>query len=294
MPDDLPNPGGSNAVDLGKRQAAPEASITPISSHPIAVGVDTGPLVNTTGYLESPGNSSNPRQPYSPRKSSEGQSSMEQLGTNSMTSRSPSPPPTRDLPPQVQNKSIKSALDHEVTTVNMPEDKAELSNLAVSLTNGSQEVDTARSNNSSAIKDSTAPLSIVKLASTPILAERLESEPDHPTKLAAVATDLPHSRPVSSGRDLLPGEVTQPPAVTKNLNADFVDKRESERQRSASAENSRSIDSERNVHVGGGLDRRLSIESSNSLVATMRERYDTLPVSSHFTIYQYVVHIIVR
>jgi hypothetical protein len=220
------------------------------------------------------------------------QLSTEQLNTHPVASRSPSPQMVRDVPPLViQKKPSKSEPDLSIQTVTEPEVTVDMNDSSVSVSNRSEEIDGTRSKDSSAISDSTRYSTNVEVAFTDMArrAEKPDLDPDHSTKLEAEATHV--FGPLSSGCEALPSERTQlDPA--KKLHTDFVDEREGERQYAASPETARLPESGKDVHVGGDLNRRFSVESSSSLVATMRERYDVRPVSHHVHYSQYNVQMI--
>ena len=283
MPGDLPDPSINDGIDLGKSHPVP---VSPVPSLPVASGANIGSPANTSEDTALSTSSSNPRAPNSIRKTSD-HSGMEQLRTYPVASRPPSPPTTGDIMTHALQNNFVSELDHQpFTPSNRPEDMVDSGGSAISSSNRSLAmVDSSRLNDSAAVANSTSHLSNVEVVSTDNQQRSVENPeftPDHAIKLTIKGTELPSSQPVPSSPNYLPSERGQL-KVAKKPNVDVVNEREPERQTAGSPENTRPL--EGGISVGGrSLDRRSSIESSNSIVATMRERYDTPSVSYYFTL----------
>lgn len=286
MPGDLPDLGINDSVYPKDSHGAPNAQ-TP--SQPTAASFDMGHLVNTAEAPESPTSSPNLKLPNPIRKLSEDQFGTEQPGTHTTASRSPSPLTTRDPPLRVVQKPSKSEPDPGVQMANEPEN-TDTNNSSVSVSTRSREMDGTSSKDSSAFTSSATYSTNVELPvmDTQRRAEQPDLNPDHSTKLELGATQQLQS--MTSSREYLPNEGVQLDAAKKH-HPDLVKEREAEEQYPASLDNTRLPESGRDVIVGGGVTRRLSVESSSSLVAAMRERYDTPPVSYCVTSQQYTIQI---
>lgn len=271
MPGDLPDMSINDGADFGKSYATPGTLMTPL---PTPADANIRSLVNAAEDAESSTSSSNSRLPNTIWKSSEDQSITEQVRTYPMASLPSSPPSSRDVTTFSQpNKSPAGEPDHGMfTSSNKLVDMVDSTN-----SNRSSPV-VSRPHDSSAVTGSTKPLSgLISTDNQQRLVENPDLTADHVGKLESNATELPRSNAVTSNPELSSTEKNSL-EVTKNPNMDGMNARESESQLMGSPENPRPQEG-RNVPVGGGLDRRSSVESSNSLVATMRERYDTPPVS---------------
>jgi hypothetical protein len=273
IPGDLPEPSINDGVDLNKAHSTPEAAIP---SRPIISGAD---IVDKPEYPDSP---------ISNRKSSEGQSGTEQLSTH--------PPASRPLSPRTKHEVIQYVLQKE-TLVAEPDDIAltslsgnkagdsvDSSNFTASSSTRSSAVNDS-TNGSSAFGGSTTHTANVEAVPTDQQHRRIEdpvSNPDQLIRLETQATKLPPSQPIVSP-EALPSEnnVTE---ATRNTIVDVVDEQKLDTKANISQGNARPPERGRNAHADGRLDRRSSVESSNSLVAAMRERYDTRPVGQGFTL----------
>lgn len=287
MPGDLPDLGINDGVYPRESHAAPNAQTL---SQPTAASFDMGHLVNTAEAPESPTSPPNLKLPNPIRKSSEDQSGTDQPGTHTTASRSPSPLTTRDPPLHVvQKKPSKSEPDPGVQMANEPEN-TDPNNSSVSLSTRSRGMDGTSSKDSSAFTGSATYSTNVELPvmDTRRRAEQPDLNSDHSTKLELGATQQLQS--MTSSREYLPNEGVQLDAAKKH-HTDLVEEREAEEQYPASPDNTRP-ESGRDVIVGGGVTRRLSVESSSSLVAAMRERYDSPSVSYCVTSHQYTIQML--
>lgn len=224
-------------------------------------------------HPESPTSPLNPKLPPSARRSSDGHLAAERSNSNTMLSRPPSPPGTQGVISNISKKPGYTGSETEYSPVTQQVVQARSSSdngstgTALSLHPAAGTVALTEHANISPNDDG---VSMPKDSSRPIGKDfdpedpvKAEVKPSHKSR----SVDLP---PPFSNRDVFGDEQSQGHFSKK---VDFMD----ERERKITPP-SKPSGVGRNVNTGGHLDRRLSIESMTSnlsLVATMRDRYDT-------------------